>query len=123
GDAKRIACEQSLHDGSNTYHVAKRRFVAIPGSPWVYWVSESVRALFEQLPALENVAEPKVGTQTADNTLFLRFWWEVGCSNIGFGCGSWSKARQTTRRWFPYMKGGRYRKWYGNQEFVVNWHA
>jgi len=107
---------------ANVYRLAQSRFDAIPGSPWVYWASDSIRALFETLPSLGEVAQPKVGLQTGDNFRFLRFWWEVGPARIGFGCRDREEARATGKRWFSYMKGGAYRKWYGNQEYVVNWH-
>ncbi|MBC7250989.1 MAG: BREX-1 system adenine-specific DNA-methyltransferase PglX [Anaerolineae bacterium] len=121
GDAKRLAFEQALRDGSHTYRVAQRRFDAIPGSPWVYWIPEGIRRLFQELPSLGEVAKPAVGLQTADNFRFLRYWWEVGRGRIGFGCRDRAQARASGKRWFPYMKGGAYRKWYGNQEHVVNW--
>ena len=106
----------------NVYRVAQRRFDAIPGSPWVYWVSDGIRALFEKLPSMQQVAQPRVGTQTADNARFLRYWWEVGSRRIGVHCGSWKDAKTARMPWLPYMKGGEYRKWYGNQDHVVNWH-
>ena len=106
----------------NVYRVTQRRFDAIPGSPWVYWVSDNIRDLFESLPKLGDVAEPRVGLQTVDNARFLRYWWEVGPIRIGFGCRSRDEAQRSGKRWFPYMKGGTYRKWFGNQEHVVNWY-
>lgn len=105
----------------NVHLVAQRRFDAIPGSPWVYWVSESLRALFETLPGLEKVAPPKHGRYTGDNFRFLRFWWEVGRTLVASNCHDTNAARDSGRRWMPYMKGGEHRKWYGNQEHVTNW--
>ncbi|MGQ9910665.1 MAG: BREX-1 system adenine-specific DNA-methyltransferase PglX [Candidatus Flexifilum sp.] len=122
GDAKREALERALKTGANVYHAAPHHFDAIPGAPWAYWVSEKIRALFRALPKLGDVAEPRQGLATADNFRFLRLWWEVGTGRIGFGCASRAAAAASGRRWFPYMKGGAYRKWYGNQEYVVNWH-
>jgi len=105
----------------NVYRLPQRAFDAIPGSPWVYWIPDSLRRLFEELPSLGEVAQPRQGLATADNFRFLRYWWEVGRERIGFGCRSREEARASGKRWFPYMKGGAYRKWYGNQEYVVNW--
>ncbi|HOV48778.1 MAG TPA: hypothetical protein PLM06_09105 [Anaerolineae bacterium] len=105
----------------NVYRVRQRDFDAIPGSPWVYWIPDGLRALFETLPKLGDVAQPRQGLATADNTRFLRYWWEVGPARIGFGCQNREEAQKTGKRWFPYMKGGEYRKWYGNQEWAVNW--
>jgi len=64
------------------------------------------------------VAQPRPGLATADDFHFLRYWWEVGLARIAFDCRDRAEARATGRRWFPYMKGGEYRKWYGNQEYV-----
>ncbi|MFX1555420.1 MAG: BREX-1 system adenine-specific DNA-methyltransferase PglX, partial [Promethearchaeota archaeon] len=121
GDGKRQALEQALRDGSNTYRLAQRRFDAIPGSPWVYWVNDTVRNLFETLPKLEDIAPPKHGRYTGDNFRFLRFWWEVGKPAVAFGCRHSVEAMATGKRWVPYMKGGEQRRWYGNQEYVTNW--
>lgn len=71
----------------NVYRVAQRRFDAIPGSPWVYWVSDSIRELFERLPSLGQVAQPRQGLATADNFRFLRFWWEVGAGASASAAG------------------------------------
>ncbi len=104
----------------SVYTVAQREFRAIPGAPWVYWIPEGIRRLFEELPSLGEVANPTVGLQTGENVRFLRYWWEVGLARIAFGCRDREEARATGKKWFPYMKGGAYRKWYGNQEYVVN---
>jgi len=105
----------------NTHRVAQRAFDAIPGSPWAYWIPDGLRRLFEELPSLGEVAQPRQGLATADNFRFLRFWWEVGRGHIAFGCRNRQEAIATGKKWFPCMKGGAYCKWYGNQEYVVNW--
>jgi hypothetical protein len=106
----------------SVYRVAQRRFDVVPSSPWVYWISNAVRALFETLPQLETVAEPRQGLATADNFRFLRYWWEVGWNRVASGCQSSQQCSLIKRRWFPHMKGGQYCKWYGNQEHVINYH-
>jgi len=105
----------------NVHRVAQRRFDAIPRSPWVYWITDGLRRLFETLPALGEVAQPRQGLATADNFRFLRYWWEVGQTRIAFGCRSCDGACATGEVWFPHTKGGVYCRWYGNQEYVVNW--
>ena len=105
----------------NVYRLPQRAFDAIPGSPWVYWIPDGLRRLFEELPSLGDVARPRQGTATSDNARFLRFGWEMGWSHIAFGCHNRVEARTSGKKWFPYMKGGAYRKWYGNQDYVVNW--
>lgn len=108
-------------EASGVYVLRQDRLESIPGRPWVYWVPDGIRRLFEELPSLGEVAEPKQGLATGDNARFVRFWWEVGMDRIAFGCASRDEARRSGKRWFPYMKGGDYNRWYGNQELVVNW--
>jgi hypothetical protein len=114
----------TLHAGDTTPAVYRYRqgdFAVIPGAPWVYWITPGLRRLFLTLPKLGEVAEPRVGLQTADNTRFLRYWWEVGRYHVGLGCTGAQAAQVMGKRWFPYMKGGSFRRWWGNQEYVVNW--
>jgi hypothetical protein len=106
---------------ANVYRLPQRAFDAIPGAPWVYWIPDGLRRLFETLPKLGDVAQPRQGTATSDNMRFLRFWWEVGWQRIAFECQNREEGKTSGKRWFPYMKGGGYRKWYGNQDYVVNW--
>ena len=103
------------------YRYRQGDFDAIPGSPWVYWITPGLRKVFETFPKLGEIAQPRVGLQTGDNFRFLRHWWEPGVRRIAFGCKNAQEAMQTGKRWFPYMKGGSFRRWYGNQEYVVNW--
>src|SRR5256885_5797345 len=58
-------------------------------------------------------SKPRQGLATADNFRFLRYWWEVGTNRIGFGCTDAQSAQATNKRWFPYMKGGSFRRWWG----------
>lgn len=122
GDGKRRIFERALQNESYTYHVAQNRFDAIPGQPWTYWIGEQIRVLFENLPRLNEVSEPRQGLITADVFRFVRYWWEVGISQIKLFATSRTEATNSQMRWFPYVKGGSYQKWYGNQEYVVNWY-
>ncbi|MBK0041678.1 restriction endonuclease subunit M, partial [Leuconostoc sp. S51] len=70
---------------------------------------------------MDEIVEPKVGLQTGDNTLFLRQWFEVSLNNIKFDAKSIDESISSNKKWFPYNKGGSYRKWYGNYDYVVNW--
>lgn len=125
--SKRVRFEQALarlRQGETdpiVYRYRQADFAAIPGSPWVYWITPGLRSLFETLPKLGDVAVPRVGLQTGENFRFLRFWWEAGTLRIAFGCRNAREAQATGQRWFPYMKGGSFQRWYGNQEYVVNW--
>jgi type II restriction/modification system DNA methylase subunit YeeA len=103
------------------YRADQDEFKKIPGWPIAYFTSERVRKIFQDGVALESIAEPKVGLQTGENARFVRSWWEVGIDRIGLGMASREQAQASGRRWFPYNKGGEFRKWYGNQEDVVDW--
>ena len=105
----------------NRFEIAQSDFAAIPGSPMVYWLSEKMRAAFKTGRPLGDIAEPNQGLITADNDRFLRQWWEVSRNRTGLSCQARAEASETRRRWFPYNKGGDFRRWYGNQEYVVNW--
>ncbi len=96
-------------------------FKMIPGSPVAYWVSKKIRNLFRNSRRLADVAAPKQGSSTGDNDRFLRLWHEVSWNRIGFGCSSRESAKASRKRWFPYHKGGPYRKWHGNQYYVIDW--
>ncbi|MFJ6920541.1 MAG: BREX-1 system adenine-specific DNA-methyltransferase PglX [Lactobacillus crispatus] len=106
-------------DSSDIYHVDQSNFDKIPGSPIAYWVSKKTANIFNKYPILKNYAEGSVGIQTGDNNKFIRDWWEVIYYKIKFN----SKNVKDTylAKWFPYNKGGDYRKWYGNDLTVIDW--
>ena len=93
----------------------------IPSSPIAYWVSDKVREIFEKCQKLGDVGEGKQGLATADNNRFLRLWQEINYNKIGFGMSNSKEALESKKKWFPYNKGGEKRKWYGNQEYLINW--
>jgi len=103
------------------FRASAEDFAKIPGSPIAYWVSDRVRKVFARAEPLGRIAEPKQGIATADNDRFLRRWFEVSIENVGFGCRSAGEAARSERKWFPYNKGGDFRKWHGNCEYLVNW--
>lgn len=105
----------------HVYEYSQIDFTAIPGSPWIYWITPSLRSLFRTLPALKEIAQARQGLATADNKRFIRYWWEVGAQRIDRLCTSANQARKSRATWFPYMKGGGSARWYGHQEHVVNW--
>lgn len=92
----------------------------IPGAPIAYWLPEPLRDGFSAYPALSRSVPPKQGIKTGDNDRFLRYWFEVSKASIGDGCTR-DSAAQSSFRWFPCQKGGQFRRWYGNDEYVVNW--
>ena len=96
-------------------------FKKIPGSPVAYWVSERVREVFEEGTLLGKLVDAKQGLATADNDQFLRRWHEVDQGKCSYHSKSRDDAAQSGKKWFPYNKGGEFKKWYGNQEYLVNW--
>lgn len=103
------------------YETDEQNFSKIPGSPIAYWVSERVFNIFESYKKLKDICAVKNGMSTTDNNRFLRYWYECTYTNIGFNFTHAIYAQASQKRWFPYNKGGEYRKWYGNSILVVNW--
>ena len=103
------------------YHTDQSNFDKIPGSPIAYWASENLINDFEKGTPLGELVDAKQGLATADNKRFLRQWFEVGIDNISFDSQSIKDSIESGKKWFPYNKGGSYRKWYGNYDYVVNW--
>ena len=110
-------------DGNRIYYsnIQQKNFEKIPGAPIGYWVSEKIIETFTRNRAVSAVAKPSAGLQTADTARFLRLWFEVSYNRIGFGCENAASAARSQRKWFPHDKGGTFRKWYGNQDFIINW--
>ncbi|HFJ9421698.1 TPA: BREX-1 system adenine-specific DNA-methyltransferase PglX [Bacillus paranthracis] len=96
-------------------------FFFIPRMPVAYWISDQVIKLFKDNLQIGDVAEPKAGISTTDNNKMLRLWFEVSYNKIGYNFLSGEAAGKSKFKWFPYNKGGGFRKWYGNHNFVVNW--
>jgi hypothetical protein len=96
-------------------------FLLLPSSILCYWATERELELFRTAPAVSTVAEARHGMVTSNNDRFLRWWWEVDARKIEYECLSRSDARASRGKWFPYNKGGAYRKWFGNTGLVVNW--
>ena len=97
----------------------QRNFSRIPGNPIAYWVSQQFIDVFDKGIKLGEFSKPRQGMATTNNDKFLRLWYEVRNSNIGFGLENLEET-VGNKKWFPYNKGGEYRKWYGNNEYVVN---
>jgi hypothetical protein len=93
----------------------------VPDFPIVYWLGENALKNFTKLPLLKDVCPPCQGLATGDNGRFVRLWNELNYSDIGLGLPDREMALKSQLKWFPYNKGGSYRKWYGNNEFVVDW--
>ncbi|HII01701.1 TPA: BREX-1 system adenine-specific DNA-methyltransferase PglX [Methanosarcinaceae archaeon] len=92
---------------SEPFCASADEFKKIPGSPIAYWVSSHLSNMFSKLKPVSFYAEGKEGLKTGNNELFLRQWFEVEPS--------------IDNKWIHIVKGGTFRKWYGNKEYVVNW--
>lgn len=108
-------------DDPHRYTARNSDFVRIPGHPIVYWASEGMLAAFEKGTPLAEVAHPRAGLSTGNNDCFLRQWHEVPYTRISFREPDRSSALNSHATWFPHIKGGSFRKWWGNQDFLANW--
>lgn len=118
-----LANKDGNEDGKHIYYanVEQKNFEKIPGAPIGYWVSPKIQEIFTSNLALSAVCSPTQGLATADNARFLRLWFEPSYSRIEFGCENAALAARSQKKWFPYNKGGGSRRWYGQQEYVINW--
>lgn len=119
--SRRDEKETEFFNKKNYYYPTQRDFSIIPGSPVAYWVSKNVILAFENGVALGTIADSKQGVATADNNRFLRLWNEVDIKKIEFSANNCEEAAKSAKKWFPYNKGGDFRRWYGNNDYVVNW--
>jgi DNA-binding transcriptional MerR regulator len=126
-ESKRTAFEQALarrragQPDPRVYEYRQGDFAAIPGGPWIYWITSGIRQLFAALPSLDSLAKPRHGLSTCHNFRYLRQWWEVGRANVTQGCATSEAALESGGAWFPYMKGGGFQRWFGNQTQVLKW--
>lgn len=96
------------------YEATATDFSKISGSPIAYWISYRLLKAFETERPLKCFCAPKIGIQTGDNDRFLRLWFECNMEKISF-------EGRNNKKWFPMNKGGEFRRWYGNSEYIVNW--
>ena len=104
------------------YKTNQKDFEKIPGSPIAYWVSDRVREIFIKGIKLENISKVRKGIDTGNNDLYMRYWQEVEKSKFATNIKNFEKDCDYKKiKWVPYNKGGSFRKWYGNQEYILNW--
>jgi hypothetical protein len=115
-----FAKEQLYLEKTTLYVAGNEIYSKIPGKPIAYWVSQQFANLFD-LQTIKDVAKACIGMRTGDNERFLRVWFEVADSKIGYHCKNHIEAEKARYKWIPYNKGGEFRKWYGNHDYVVNW--
>ena len=104
------------------YEACTDNFGMIPDSPAAYWLSRNVAELFVKYPPLGSISAPRKGNSTSDNDRFLRLWYEVDKHKMNIGCNCIDRYQTRKKRWFPYNKGGGYRKWYGFNDYLIDWY-
>lgn len=108
------------HDKTVYFESSVDNFAKIPGSPVAYWVNKKVFCNFDG-PKLENYGISRAGLSTGDNDKFFRLWYEVAFNNIALSCSNNEEYLMSDRKFVPCNKGGNYRKWYGNLEYILDW--
>ncbi|HCC06810.1 MAG TPA: BREX-1 system adenine-specific DNA-methyltransferase PglX [Clostridiales bacterium] len=116
------AKEEIFLKRSNQHNAKKENFEKIPGMPIAYWVSEKVIEVYEKAKLLGDCAETRAGMITGNNDMFVRFWYEIEIIKFKADSKCREEAVKSKMKWFPYSKGGEFRKWYGNNENVVDWY-
>ena len=111
---------QAFLEGKNRFVPAQSTFSIIPGMPIAYWVSHTFLGTFEW-PKISEIGYPEQGLSTADNDRFLRFWFEICRQSLSTNSKNAQESVSSHAKWFPFNKGGEYRKWYGNFDYVINW--
>lgn len=107
-------------DNKDYYIRMNADFLKIPETPIAFTFSDTLIASFNNKTMLD-IAEPKQGLATADNNRFLRLWYEVSINKCFFNANNAQEAKESLKKWFPYNKGGEFRKWYGNNDYIINW--
>lgn len=113
--------EKMFLNGKNCYVTDQNNFSKIPGNPVAYWVSDKLIKVFKAGILLQELAISRNGMKTGNNEKFLRLWWESNNDLICFDVKDISGAVSSNKKWFAYNKGGGARKWYGNNDYIVNW--
>lgn len=123
-EEKSKALRRAINDHNCGYYfeIQSTQFEKITGSPIAYWIPKSffIR-YFSSIKTMQSVSESRLGLVTGQNDKYLRLWFEVPLNKVGFNCTRQS-AIESEKKWFPCDKGGSFRKWYGNREYVVNWY-
>src|SRR5699024_6129576 len=108
-------------EGVGHFNAQQEKFKKIPSFPFSYWISKKTYDIFNEFTKIGHVAEAKQGLITGNNDRFLRFWHEINIQRFTDNCKSREETKVNNVKWYPYNKGGDFRKWYGNNNYVVNW--
>ena len=106
--------------GNRFAQVSSDNFSKIPGMPVAYWVSENFIKSFERR-TIGCYGSTSKGIITGDNSKFLRLWFEVNINNMNLKAEKYTESEESNIEWYPCNKGGEYRKWYGNKDYLINW--
>ncbi len=120
--SKRKEKHNQFFNKENYHYTDQYDFAKIPGEPVAYWLGDSFMKAFEQGRTLGELTVCRNGMKTGDNERFLRLWWEVNLSKANFTAEDVNDAYESGATYFPYNKGGEYRKWYGNNDYLINWY-
>lgn len=114
--------QNEFFNSDNLFITSLNYLKNIPSSPFAYWVSKDIINAFNEGKSLNpNFGDTRQGMATSDNKRFLRYWFEVNNLKLGFNCANADEALNIHRKWYPYNKGGLFRKWWGNQDYVINY--
>ncbi len=120
-DKEKDFVDNLKNSGGRRFVANKNIFETLPGNLIAYWLSVNAIKSFKRGNGLGNFYETRNGFTTGNNDKFLRLWFEVSDSESYYTATDCIQALYTGKTWFPYNKGGDYKKWYGNQEYVINW--
>ena len=120
--SRRDEKEPEYFQHRNRFFARQENFAKIPGMPVAYWVSSRILDLYEQFPALGSIAAPRKGNSTSDNNRFLRLWYEIDRNKMNLHAYTIDREDSRAKRWYPYNKGGGYRKWYGFNDYLIDWY-
>ncbi len=112
--------ERMFFSDEYSYSNSFQKFALVPGFPIAYWINENFINDFSN-KSVADYANVITGMTIGDNDSYLRYWYEVDRRKINIGKISMSQINLAESYWFPYNKGGEFRKWYGNNYYVVNW--
>lgn len=122
-DVQKEKVVNSLKSSTNyKFNISQNNFLKTPNYQIIFWEDKYLIDSFNKYPPLSKYAKPSRGLSTFNDNKFLRFWFEPTFKSINFNCSTLEDSINSKKKWFPYNKGGSYRKWYGNNEYVVNFY-
>ena len=110
-----------MGENKNFFRASAEDFKKIPGSPVAYWVGSGILNAFSTLMPIGEIAATSTGMKTGDNNRFVRSWWEISDADFATNCRSADESADGRAKWYPYNKGGDFRRWFGNNDCVINW--